>query len=330
MSIVRRLRKRVLTLALVGMLGTSGVIARAQMPPASAGAPTAPATIPANKPVALVNGEAIPYSELEPLLKQIGPLPVAISTEQRREMQREALAMLIDDLLLQQYVQKYVPKADQAEVQRKLAELEASQKEKGKTLADFYKETNQTPEQLLRTVNRLVQWAMYAKTRVTEADLQKYYNDYKPFFDRVVVRASHIALRVPTNATPAQKQALVKKLKDLRAEIVAGKIEFAEAAKKHSQCPTAPSGGDVGSFPRKFVVEEPFARAAFALQVNEISDVVETDYGLHLIRVTERKAGEPSNYEKIKDDVKEFYIEDMQQNILREQRKAAKIEILLP
>ena len=89
-------------------------------------------------------------------------------------------------------------------------------------------------------------------------------------------------------------------------------------------------GGDVGSFPRKFVVDENFARAAFALKPGEISGVVQTDFGLHLIKVTERKAGQPSDFSKIKEDVKEIYLDDMRLNILAQLRKEAKIEVHLP
>jgi parvulin-like peptidyl-prolyl isomerase len=120
------------------------------------------------------------------------------------------------------------------------------------------------------------------------------------------------------------------KLADVRAQIVAGKLDFAEAARKFSQCPSASKGGDLGFFPRKWVFEEDFARAAFAVPVGQVSDVVQTEYGLHLIKVTERKAGQPSDYAKIKDSVRDLCMEDLRQQLLAEQRKASRIEILLP
>jgi peptidyl-prolyl cis-trans isomerase C len=77
-------------------------------------------------------------------------------------------------------------------------------------------------------------------------------------------------------------------------------------------------------------VEEPFARAAFALKVGEISDVVQTEYGMHLIKVTDRKPGQPSDYAKIKDEVLEFCAGEMRMALVAQQRKTARIEINLP
>ena len=109
---------------------------------------------------------------------------------------------------------------------------------------------------------------------------------------------------------------------------MAGKIDFADAAKKYSQCSSAPNGGDIGFFARKMMMDEAFAKAAFAIPIGGISDVVRTDFGMHLIKVTDRKKGEPSVYEKIKDEVRLYFFEEMRQELLAKERKAAKIEIL--
>src|SRR5262249_56914362 len=103
---------------------------------------------------------------------------------------------------------------------------------------------------------------------------------------------------------------------ELRAQILGDKTDFAAAAKAYSQCPSASDGGDVGTFPRKFVVDENFARAAFALKPGEVSGVVQTDFGLHLIKVTERKPAQPSDFNKIKDDVREIYLDDLRLKLL--------------
>ena len=80
----------------------------------------------------------------------------------------------------------------------------------------------------------------------------------------------------------------------------------------------------------KFQVEEPFARAAFALKVGEVSDIVQTGYGLHLIKVTDRKAnGPPSDFEKIKEEVREACAMEMMNNLVARERQVAKIEINL-
>jgi peptidyl-prolyl cis-trans isomerase C len=89
-------------------------------------------------------------------------------------------------------------------------------------------------------------------------------------------------------------------------------------------------GGDLGFFPRKWVGDENIVRAAFAMQVGQVSDVVQSDFGLHLIKVTARKPGTPSTYEAMQDEGRQNFAMDLWHNVLLKQRKAAKIEIRLP
>jgi len=283
-----------------------------------------------NKAAATVNGEVIPFAQLEAILKFSGPVPVELPETQRRELQREALATIIDELLLDQFLRKHVAPVDPDVVKRKMAELETGLKKNKQTLAEFCRESHQTEAQIRANLTLSLRWAAYASKHVSDAELQRYYNEYHDFFDRVTVRASHIVLRVGPAAPENEKNAARAKLLDLRNQIISGKLDFAAAAKAYSQCPTAPTGGDVGTFPRKFVVDENFARAAFAMKPGEISGVVQTDFGLHLIKVTERKAGQPSDFSRIKNDVKEIYLDDMRLTILAQLRKEAKIEIHLP
>src|SRR5262249_50312963 len=98
-----------------------------------------------------------------------------------------------------------------------------------------------------------------------------------------------------------------------------------------SQDPRAADGGDLGFFLRKGDFDEAFLRAAFALPVGQVSDVVQTDYGLHLIQVTERKPGKETKFADLKEAAREFCAEELRQQILAQERKAAPIsEIHLP
>jgi peptidyl-prolyl cis-trans isomerase C len=297
----------------------------AQAPPAAPASATAAA-----KPVAVVNGEPIPMADLETVLKQAPPMAVQLPEDRKKQMQREALAMLIDEVLLAQFLKQNAPPVSPAEVDKKLADLVQEMKKQGKTLQDFCRDTNQTEAQVRTGLGKVMQWAAYARAHVSDADVEKYYRDCRDFFDGVTVKASHIVLRVPPTASDGEKAAARAKLTELRAQILANKIDFAEAAKQHSQCPSASGGGDVGYFPRKWVVEEAFAKAAFALPVGGISEIVETDYGLHLIKVTDRKAGQPADFAKIKEDVRDFCTEELRVQLLTQMRKAAKIEVNLP
>src|SRR5205807_109095 len=107
-------------------------------------------------------------------------------------------------------------------------------------------------------------------------------------------RASHILVRLSPTASEAEQKDMRARLAALRQDIVAGKIDFAEAAKKYSQDTLAANGGDMGYFPRKMVVDELYARTAYSLKVGEVSPLVQTEFGLYLIKMTDRKPGTPS------------------------------------
>jgi peptidyl-prolyl cis-trans isomerase C len=308
--------------ALALAIGAGRVPAQAPAAPASPAAPV--------KPAAVVNGEPIAAAELEAVLSQDGPKAVQLPEAQRREMRMATLGIMIDNLLLQQFLRQKGPRVDPAEVDKAYADLVEGLKKQGKTLADFLRASAETDAQVKMDIASMLQWRDYVKARVTEDDLKRYYQENKDFFDGVTVRASHIVLRLPAGTSDADRQQARDKLLALRQEIVSGKLDFAEAAKKHSQCPTAPKGGDIGTFPRKGAVDESFAKAAFALQVGQVSDVVESGYGLHLIKVTERKPGQPSEFAKIKEAVQDCYVFDMKQSVVAQMRKTSRIEINQP
>jgi parvulin-like peptidyl-prolyl isomerase len=299
---------------------------------ASAVAPVAHGqTKPSHKPAALVNGEPIMMEEIDAVLKH-EPATTNPPTEiQLRQMQLEALGLVIDDRLVQQFLRKHGPAIPPAEVHKKIAELESSLKIQGRTMADFLKENGLTMVQLQADTLKMLQWAAFVKQQLNEAELRRYYEENKDYFDQIKVRASHIVFRVPASATPAEVQATRERLEKSHRDILAGKIDFAEAARKYSQCPSSQDGGNIGYFFRKYTVQEPIAKAAFAMKVGEISDVVQSDYGLHLLKVTDRKAnGPPSDYEKIREEVREACAMEMMNNLVAQQRKVAKIEIKLP
>ncbi len=103
--------------------------------------------------------------------------------------------MLIDDQLMRDFLRKKGPTVGLEEVNKQVAELTESLKKEKKTLADYLKEQNQTEAQLRTDITGWLQWNAFVKQQVTEADLKRYYDESKDFFDRVVVRASHIVLR---------------------------------------------------------------------------------------------------------------------------------------
>jgi parvulin-like peptidyl-prolyl isomerase len=279
--------------------------------------------------VAIVNGEAVPRADLDAALALRPPVVTPLSASQQRELQQEALSALIDERLMRQFLAKAGPPVSKDEVDRQVAALQRGLATQGKPLDDYLKESHQTEAQLRAGIGLMQQWNAYAAKKLTEPDLRKYHADNRDFFDKTTVRVSHVVLRLAPDATPADRDAARQKLVALRQDILAKKITFAEVAMKNSQCPSAPRGGDLDFIARKWMVEEPFAKVAFAMKVGDLSDIVTTDYGLHLILVTDRKPGSPTTFEQVADEVRECALEDLRQTTLLELRRAAKVDLKL-
>jgi parvulin-like peptidyl-prolyl isomerase len=297
---------------------------------------TGPAWAQAARPVAVVNGEAIMAAEVDAVLAMQGPTATPPTETQKKLMRRQVVEMLVDDVVMKQFLLRELKgktslKPNSPAVNKEIDELVAALKAKGNTLEKFLKESGQTEAQLRANVIKHLQWETYVAEHLSLETMKRYYEAYKPFFEKVVVRASHILIRVPENAKDTDRQVAANKLRNLRQEILAGRIDFTEAAKKYSEDEaTRADGGDIGFFPRKFMVQESFAQAAFALKKGEVSDLVATDYGLHLIKVVDRSAGEPSTFEKVKDQVHRACMMEMHHAIMERERKAAKVVINLP
>lgn len=290
--------------------------------------PAAPAQqMAADGEAAVVNGTVITRAQVEAELRKRPPVVTPLGPTQTALLRREILNGLIDELLVRQFLARNAPAIDEKDVARHFAGLETAQVAQGKTLADYYRETGQTEAQVRAAVVQLLQLDAWAKSRCTPEALRKYYQDNKEFFDKVKVRARHIVLTVPADAPPAEKEAARKRLLELREKIAAGAIDFGAAARQQSQCPSAIRGGDLGFFMRKWMVDEAFARAAFSLKLGQISDVVESDVGLHLIQVLERQPGTPTTFEQCEAEVRESFTEELRQALLADLRRQARIEI---
>jgi len=281
------------------------------------------------RPVALINGDSIFLDEVEAELKRL-PLSVnPLIPSQQKALRMQILTGLIDDMLLRQFFKANGPQITQDDIVKQFALLEASQKTQNKTMADFYRETQQSEAQVKSNMTVMLQMIKYTKDRASDAEVQKYFDTNKDYFDKVTVRASHVVLRVSASTSQDDRVKSMAKLKEVRAEIAAGKLTFTDAAKENSQCPSAPRGGDVGFFARKGVLDENFARAAFAMKVGDLSEVVETDFGYHLISVTDRSPGNAVKLEQVIEEVREQYMEDFRVGIIAQQRKSASISISL-
>jgi parvulin-like peptidyl-prolyl isomerase len=135
-------------------------------------------------------------------------------------------------------------------------------------------------------VNQLHDKVIKPDTVISDAELHRLFDERGAGAE---VRARHILLPLPADASPAQRDSVTKLAQQLRQRAATG-ADFAALAKQYSGDPgSAANGGDLGFFGRERMLK-PFSDAAFALQPGQVSNVVETSFGLHIIKVEERKS----------------------------------------
>jgi peptidyl-prolyl cis-trans isomerase C len=134
---------------------------------------------------------------------------------------------------------------------------------------------------------------------VSDEEVETYYNNNKgQFVTDDQVSAKHILVDAED------------KCKDIKAEIIGG-LEFEEAAKKYSTCPSKESGGDLGPFTKGKMVPE-FSEAAFELEVGEVSEPVKTQFGYHLIKVYDKQSKKEKELSEVSGQIKQKIMKEKQ------------------
>ena len=138
--------------------------------------------------------------------------------------------------------------------------------------------------------------------QVEEADSRAFYEQHQASFASVdSVRARHIILMFRPDDTPEVKEQRRQQITDLQKRARAGE-DFAALARQYSQDGAASKGGDLGYFPREMMVK-PFADVAFTLKKGQVSDVVETQFGYHVIQCVDHKKAHEVTYEEARPKV---------------------------
>lgn len=317
--------------------------APAAQQPAAAPAPAAdPKGKNAGQPVATVNGIAITRAEFDRnwayFLQSSGiPSNHADKSGRVNEFRQQVLERLVDEELLFQ--------------ESKRRNLGASTEQVDAEVAKAHEEFP-TPEAFAQALDRngltepglhslftrnlsienLVEKGIARDLTVSDAEVHDFYAGNKASFETPEqVRGRHILVAVDANADEKARQAAKAEAEALLAQIKAG-ADFEEIARKSSDCPSAPQGGDLGFFRRGQMVAE-FETAAFALKPGELSGVVETSFGYHIIRLEERKdAGTVPESEaagQIREHLVSKKTEEAVEQRLKQLRADAKIELLL-
>jgi len=244
--------------------------------------------------VALVDGEAIRLAEINLVAafwSQSGAAQ-AREAENRKALQHVALDHLIDQIVLAQDADKRGIVASDSIVENMVTRWSAqfdSPEDRDEKLAS----RDITFEQVRRKfqqdvlVQRLVAQMIRDTLEVPDEAARVYYEEHPEFFETTEVHARHVLITIDPGAPEESLAVARERIESARAQAAAGG-DFERLAREYSDCPSRSQGGDLGYFRRGQMVK-PFADAAFALQVGEVSDVVETQFGYHVIKVEERR-----------------------------------------
>jgi peptidyl-prolyl cis-trans isomerase C len=307
--------------------------------PAPAGEPGKPVEYP--DVVAVVEGKEIKAAELQEAVGQMlarqGARPDDVPEDQRGRI----FHMILDQMIMSKIVEKRavdvkVPEADvTAEIDKIKAQV-GSEDEFNKQIAA----TGQTLDAVKANIRdhlrqqRWVESQIKADKKVTDADAEEYYKQNPDDFKQPEqVRASHILIAVPQDAKP---EVVVEKEKVAKAAAarVKGGEDFAKVAKELSEDPgSKETGGDLNFFTKDKMVPE-FANAAFALKKDAISDPVRSQFGYHIIKVTDRKDAESMSLDSVKPKLV-AYLQAQEQKkatakMLQDLRAGAEVKVNLP
>ena len=270
---------------------------------------------------AMVNGDPIYVGEIDANLGDV--LKQRRADGQRPEVAKaELLRDIINKRLIEQAIDREGGYIDKAAVDQQLDKLRNTLKDKRTTLEEYAAKQGVGPDVARHEIVWAMTWNKYLEQNLADL-LEAYFNDHRKELDGTQVRASHILLR-RESASETNEQ-LIARAEKIRQEIEAKKLTFEQAAEKYSAGPSRQHGGDLGFLPRHGVMDEQFAKAAFAIEKDEISKPVVTHFGVHLIRETDVKPGS-KQWTEVVNDIKVLAARDLFDRMAIAERAKAKIE----
>ena len=271
-------------------------------------------TPPPTDKAAMVNDTVITQAELDSQMNMVvdrlrasGRLPDVSQLDQLRS---QVLENLISRELLYQESQKKGIKISQEAVNEQFINLKAqfpNEEEFNKALTRVNLTEASIKEKLERdlSLKKLIDDEVAPGVKLTDIEIRAFYdNNPEAFKQPERVKASHILIKVDPEAEASQKAEAKKKIDLVQAKLQKGE-DFGALAKEYSEGPSAPEGGDLGYFTRGQMVK-PFEDAAFAMKPGEVSGVVETQFGYHLIKVTDKTPEGTMPYDDVKERLGEF------------------------
>lgn len=295
------------------------------------------------KAVATVNGQDITLGNYEKLLalnkssmeSYYGSDIWSTEIEKGKTYEDTLRDMVLQTMIGSEVIYQQAEKEKVAPTDKQIQEQIDSFNETTKDDADYQAELKKMgiDEEFLKfqfardLANSNLQEKFEKDTKISEDDMKKYYEDNKKSFYTDTVTASHILLKTQDDKgkelSAEKKKEAKKKAEEALAKVKAGE-DFAKVAKEYSQDSSASSGGDLGTFGRNQMVTE-FEDAAFSMKPGEISDIVETQYGYHIIKVTDR-VDKQETYDDVKDQIKSTLASEKYTEYVEKLKKDSKIE----
>ena len=288
--------------------------------------PAVPADTPAKTPAATPTTKPAPK-----VVATVGKTPITSDRvdQAMQRMRTPSKQQALDQLIMQELIEAYAravpctPKDIEAWKTKLSADLKA--RSLG-TLEKYMADRNLTKDAIARMVrfDKLEKQAMEAASPEAITAFTKANPTY---FDGTEVQASHILLSCGQGSSTARRAEVRKQLEKIAADIKADKIKFADAAKKHSKCPSGAKGGDLGAFAFHRMVP-PFSQTAFALKVGDVSGIVDTQFGFHIITVTKYTAGTGKAGRNAQQIARQTLLGNFRDKVVAEARKNNPITIV--
>jgi peptidyl-prolyl cis-trans isomerase C len=244
----------------------------------------------------------------------------AVAEADMEQFRSEILDQLIAEELLYQEALKQGLEADEESVDSQIEQMRGrfENDEQWQQALD----RNNVTEQELRTqirrnslIQQMIAEAVEETTEITDAEVQEFYDENPQYFEQgEQVAARHILISTEGMETDEAVEEARSRAQDVRQELEDG-ADFAELAKEKSEGPSASRGGDLGTFGRGQMVG-PFEEVAFALEEGEISDVVKTRFGFHVIQVTEKIESGVAPVDQVSQNIRQYLSQQKQAEAL--------------
>ncbi len=288
-----------------------------------------------NEVVVTVNGVNITEGQIESLIQeQMTRMPGQLTPDVVTHIR----ASVLDRMIIEQVVKDAVKKAgipvSDSDVDAKISEITGRQNIPIESFKALLKAQGQSFEQFREQMKlglafeKLIEQQAGA-VDINDADALAFYNENKADYNTPEqVRASHILISVSPSASEEEKAKAKEKIEGLLKQVKEG-ADFAKLAMENSDCPSKAKGGDLSLFGRGQMVK-PFEDAAFAMKPGEVSGVVETQFGYHIIKVTDRKPAGMTPFEEAKPQIiemlKQMKMRQITRGYLDKLKAEAKIE----